>query len=84
MYRLRVKEVLEAKGISPSWIIRHTRLARSMVRRMVQDPTYMPPITAVAEVAKVLGVRIEDLIEEIPDPPPPFARKDQQEEEEQG
>ncbi|MBX5450887.1 helix-turn-helix domain-containing protein [Thermogemmatispora sp.] len=72
MYRLRVKEVLEAKGISPSWVIRHTSLAPSIVRRMLHDPTHMPKISELAEVAKILGVRIEDLIEEIPDPFPPF------------
>jgi transposase InsO family protein len=81
MYRLRLKEILEEKGVPPSWIARRTRLPLALIRRMVKDPTYMPNIAEVAQVAKVLGMRIQDLIEEIPDPPLPFVRRSQEEEE---
>jgi DNA-binding Xre family transcriptional regulator len=74
MYRLKVKEVLQQKGVSPTWVARHTQLTEAMVRRMVKDPNYLPSVATMAQVAKVLHVHIEDLIEEIPDPPPPFAR----------
>ncbi len=73
MYRLRVKEVLREKGVTQTWLARHTTLTEAMVRRMVRDPSYIPSVATMAKVAKVLQVHIDDLIEEIPDEPP-FAR----------
>ena|SRR5579875_3013241 len=70
MYRLRVKEVLREKGVTQTWLARHTTLTEAMVRRLVRDPSYLPSIATMAKVAKALQVHIDDLIEEIPDPPP--------------
>ncbi|WP_081838937.1 helix-turn-helix domain-containing protein [Thermogemmatispora carboxidivorans] len=81
MYRLRVKEVLKEKGVTQTWLARHTKLTETMVRRLVRDPSYLPSIATMAQVAKALQVSIDDLIEEIPDPPLPFTRRSQEEEE---
>ncbi|RAQ97669.1 helix-turn-helix domain-containing protein [Thermogemmatispora tikiterensis] len=70
MYRLRVKEVLQQKGVTQTWLARHTALTEAMVRRLVRDPSYLPSIATMAQVAKALQVHIDDLIEEIPDPSP--------------
>ncbi|WP_376794026.1 helix-turn-helix domain-containing protein [Thermogemmatispora sp.] len=70
MYRLRVKEVLREKGVTQTWLARHTTLTEAMVRRLVRDPSYLPSIATMAKVAKALQVHIDDLIEEIPDLPP--------------
>ncbi|MBX5450918.1 helix-turn-helix domain-containing protein [Thermogemmatispora sp.] len=77
MYRLRVKEVLHEKGVTQTWLARHTTLTEAMVRRLVRDPSYLPSIATMAKVAKALQVHIDDLIEEIPDPQP-FAPSSQE------
>ncbi|GER84707.1 MAG: helix-turn-helix transcriptional regulator [Thermogemmatispora sp.] len=67
MYRLRVKEHLEALGKSQQWLALQARVPESLIRRMVKDPTYAPTYITLAKVAKALRVSVDALIEELPD-----------------
>jgi DNA-binding Xre family transcriptional regulator len=67
MYRLRVKEVIEEQGKTVGWVARKAGLSDSVVRRMVKDPSYMPQVNTMMQVARVLKCRVEDLVEYIPD-----------------
>nr|BBH94047.1 hypothetical protein KTA_22460 [Thermogemmatispora argillosa] len=69
MYRLRVKEVLEAKGKSQTWLAKQARVQQGLIRRMIREPEkYKPSYAILAQVAEALRVPIEDLIEQVPDP----------------
>lgn len=60
-YRLRVKEVLQEKGISQGLLSRGANIPIGMVRRMVRDPSYNPSGETLAKAARFLGVWVDDL-----------------------
>ncbi|WP_322480976.1 helix-turn-helix transcriptional regulator [Thermogemmatispora sp.] len=69
MYRLRVKEVLEAKGKSQTWLAKRAGVQQGLIRRMIKEPdTYKPSYAILAQVAQALRVPMEELIEQLPDP----------------
>ncbi len=67
MVRLKVKEVAEAKGFSAGKLSRAADLDRNTVRKLYEDGRYSPTIDTLHRVARALGVKIADLIEETPD-----------------
>ncbi|WP_376797118.1 helix-turn-helix domain-containing protein [Thermogemmatispora sp.] len=69
MYRLRVKEVLEQRQKTQSWLSRRSGVPQNLIRRMLKEPdTYKPSYAILAQVAEALRVPIDDLIEKLPDP----------------
>lgn len=53
MFHLKVKEVLEARGISQGKLSRGADVPINLVRRMVKDPTYIPSIPTLMKVAHI-------------------------------
>ena len=67
MYRIRLKEVLQEKGVSQGRLSRGANVPPNLISRMVNDPTYQPAYTTLKKVADFLGVSVDELIEEVPD-----------------
>ena len=67
MLRLRVKEVAKARGFSMGKLSRASDVDYNTIKRMYDDKKYSPTIETLHKVAKVLGVSIAELVEEIPD-----------------
>lgn len=68
MYRLRVKEVLNEKGVSIGKLSRGADIPINLVRRMVNDPSYNPRGETLAKAAHYLGVSVDELIHFTEDP----------------
>ncbi len=62
MLRLRVKEVLREKGVSIGKLSRGADIPINSVRRMANDPSYMPSSATLFKVAQYLGVPMESLL----------------------
>ena len=60
-FRLRVKEILQERGITVGKMSRAADVPINMARRMVNDPTYIPSIPTLEKVARYLDVSIETL-----------------------
>jgi transcriptional regulator with XRE-family HTH domain len=70
MIRLRVKEVLQEKGMSRGKLSRLSDVALMTVSRMCNQPTtYSPTLDTLERIAKALNVHVADLFEEVPDEP---------------
>ncbi len=69
MFRLRVKDVLKEKGVTMGKLSRGADVPITLVRRMVNDPTYNPTTATLAKVARYLQVPMEELYydDEAPD-----------------
>jgi DNA-binding Xre family transcriptional regulator len=67
MIRLRVKQVAKEKGMSMGKLGRTADLDYNTVKRLYDDIKYSPTIDTLYKVAKALGVKVDDLIEEVPD-----------------
>ncbi len=67
MYRLKVKEVAESKGIGIAKLSRLADVSIISVRKMWRNPDYKPGLDTLEKIAKALGVRLEDLLEYTPD-----------------
>lgn len=61
MLRLRVKELLEEKGITQGRLSRGADIPTSTVRRLIHDKDYQPTLGTLDRVAKFLGVTVDDL-----------------------
>jgi DNA-binding Xre family transcriptional regulator len=66
MYRLKVKEVAEAKGISMRKLFMRSEVDIQIVRRVFRTP-YNTGLTLATldKFAKVLGVNINELVESV-------------------
>ena len=64
MRRLRIKELLEEKGVSQGKFSRGADIPPNTVRRMMNDPTYNPTAETLMRAARYLGVRLDDLYTE--------------------
>ena len=67
MYRLRVKEVSQSKGYGIAKLSRLSDVSIISIRRMWRNPDYKPGLDTLEKIAKALDVRVEDLLEYIPD-----------------
>ncbi len=66
MVRLRVKEVLQEKGMSRGKLSRLSDVALMTISRICNQPTtYSPTLNTLERIAKALNVPIGDLYEEI-------------------
>jgi transcriptional regulator with XRE-family HTH domain len=70
MVRLRVKEILQQKGMSMGKLSRASDVSFNTIRRVCNDPSYSPTLNTLVSIAKALNVSVSDLYEEIPDDPP--------------
>lgn len=66
MIRLKVKEVLQEKGMSMGKLSRVSDVALITISRMCNQPTtYSPTLDTLERIAKALSVRVSDLYEEV-------------------
>lgn len=61
MYKLRLKEVLQEKGVSQGKLSRGADVALNTIRNMVNDPNYTPNVNTLRKIADYLGVSMDDL-----------------------
>jgi DNA-binding Xre family transcriptional regulator len=64
MARLRVREVAKEKGVNATELARQSRIAYSAVLKMFNNPEYNATLETLEAVARVLGVRVTELIED--------------------
>lgn len=69
MFRLRVKEVAEARGVNKSQLSRRADLGLTTVNELWDGTREDARMSTLAAIAKALGVKISDLYEEIEAPP---------------
>jgi len=67
-YRLKIRELAEARGISMGKLSRMADVDRTTVKRLYDDPRYSPNLDTLWRVAKALKVTLNDLVEEVPEP----------------
>jgi DNA-binding Xre family transcriptional regulator len=65
--RLRVKEVANEKGLSLTKLSQRSEVAYNTVRRLWREPYTDVTISTLQRLANVLGVTVNDLIEQVPD-----------------
>ena len=65
--RLKVKEIATAKGFTQTKLSRAADLNARTVQQIFHDPYRGVTYSTLLKIAKVLGVEVSDLIEEIPD-----------------
>ncbi len=69
MVRLRVKEILKQRKISMGKLSRMSDVSFTTIRRICNDPSYSPTLNTLVSIAKALGVKVDDLYEDVPDDP---------------
>ena len=67
MLRLKVKEIAESQNINQGKLSRLADVGYSTVRRIFDDPGYSVNFSTLERIAKALGVRALELLEEVPD-----------------
>ena len=67
MIRIRLKEVLQEKGLSMSMLSHKSQVSFSTISRIINDKKYSPTLNTLERIAKALNVDISDLYEQIPD-----------------
>ena len=67
MARLLVKEVAQQKGFSMGKLSRAADVDMNTMRRVYHDENYSPTLFTLEKLAKALGVKIADLIDETED-----------------
>lgn len=68
MVRLRVKEIVEAKGMTIAKLARKADLDNRTVYRIVHDPFAEITTVTLGRLAEALEVSVKDLIEDAPNP----------------
>lgn len=67
MLKLRIKKLLEEKGITPAKFSRVADIPTTTVYRLINDENYAPTIVTLHKVATYFGVTVDDLYEEVKD-----------------
>ncbi len=67
MYRLRVREVAESKGINMSKLSRMSDVSFSTIKRLFRNPYEPVGIDTLHKIAKALGVPTSELIIDEPE-----------------
>jgi len=67
MFRLKVREVAEAQGLSQSRLSRLADVDPKVVRQVYQQPSASITLYVLDKLAKALHVDISQLIESVPD-----------------
>jgi DNA-binding Xre family transcriptional regulator len=69
LFRLKIREVAEAKGYNMSTLSRASDVPFNTIRRAWKDPQYEIKLATLHKIAQTLGVSTNDLIEDLPDSP---------------
>ncbi len=69
MLKLRLKKLLDEKGITPAKFSRVADIPTTTVYRLINDENYAPTIVTLRKVADYFGLKIDDLYEEVDDQP---------------
>lgn len=69
MFRLKVKELAQQKGISQRQLFLRSGVDIRTIRRIFQNPQTVVTVETLARLAKVLEVDVSELIESAPDDP---------------
>jgi len=64
MARLRVREVAIEKGIDAVELARRSRISYTSISNMFKDPEYNATLETLEALAKALGVKVTDLIDD--------------------
>lgn len=67
MLRLRVKEVAQEKGYSMNSLSRATDISFNTIKRLWKNPHTGVTVETLAKIARVLGVSINELTEDVPE-----------------
>ncbi len=67
MLRLRVKEVAEEKGLSRTKLSQRSEVSYSVVKDIFNNPYRSLNTDTLQRLARVLGVPVTELIEDVPD-----------------
>lgn len=67
LYRLKVKEVAQQKGVSQRQLFLRSGVDIRTVRRIFQHPDAVVTVETLAKLAKVLEVDVSELIESVSD-----------------
>ena len=70
MYRLKVKELAERRGLSQNRLSRLADVDVKVIRRIYRNPQESVTLPVLDRIAHVLKVDISELIESVPDEPP--------------
>lgn len=69
MFRLKVREIAEARGISQSRLSRLADVDPKSIRRIYRDPHVSLSLYILDRIAQALQVDISELVESVPDDP---------------
>ncbi len=75
MRRLRVKEVAQAKGFTMARLQRAADINLKTIQAIWHDPRHNASLNTLDKIAKVLGVPVTDLIEDVPEDTQHASRK---------
>lgn len=67
MRRLRIKAVLDEKGVTQGKLSRGADVPQEIIRRMIRDPYYNAESRTLLKIADYLDVPIDYLYEKAPD-----------------
>ena len=65
MLKLRLKKLLDEKGITPAKFSRVADIPTTTVYRLINDENYAPTIVTLRKVADYFGLKVDDLYEEV-------------------
>lgn len=65
--RLRVKEIAQSQGISQGKLSRLSDVSLNTIKRIWSEEGYVTKTETLEKIAKALGVKAGDLLEEVPD-----------------
>ncbi|MBA2679539.1 MAG: helix-turn-helix transcriptional regulator [Ktedonobacteraceae bacterium] len=66
MYRLRVKELAEARGFDQSKLQRKANIAFRTITKIWHNPELDVQLSTLDKIAQALGVNLTDLIDDLP------------------
>lgn len=78
MRRLRVKEVAQAKGFTMARLERAADINLKTIQAIWHDPRHNASLNTLDKIAKVLGVPVTELIEDVPEDAQQAPRKPKQ------
>ncbi len=75
MRRLRVKEVAQARGFTMARLQRAADINLKTIQAIWHDPRHNASLNTLDKIAKVLGVPVTELIEDVPEDALPMDKR---------
>jgi putative transcriptional regulator len=63
--RLKLKQILDERGVTMTWLSRKAEMAYNTVVALCNNPKHDPTLSTLNRVAETLGVSVCDLLEEV-------------------